>query len=250
MVSFNDVFDKVNIYDVLFFNIKSVLNYPSLDELKMNNESLYDYWVTEYGDSNDDYIIKAIELPEYSKIVAITYATLYSEKGKIKRYFKKIVNNDESVVIAMFMDILHQLSKEGAESTPNYFPKLCGHNIMSRDIPLLIKRFLINRENFEQNQELPYMIKRVLGLKPWESGVIDTTNVWDFNGYNKKNSLSLITEFLGLKKNVKILNNHEISNYYWDNINDSVEETLEFIGFQSATETNLVIQLMNLLRLT
>lgn len=249
MVSFNEVFNKASIYDVLFFNVKSVLDNPSLDELKKNNEPLYNVWVNENGDSNDDYINNAIKFPEYNKIVGITYATIYNDEGNLKRYFKKIVNNDESVVIAMFMDILHQLSREGAESTPNYFPILCGHNIIAKDIPLLIKRFLINRGSFEQNIELPYMLKRVLTLKPWESGVMDIVNVWDFNGYNKKNSINLITEFLGLKKKVDLLNDADLSKYYWDNIDKSIDDTLNHIGLQSATETNLVIQLINLLRL-
>ena len=36
---FNDVFNTSAIYQMLFFNIKSVLIYPTLDELKDKNKS-------------------------------------------------------------------------------------------------------------------------------------------------------------------------------------------------------------------
>jgi len=145
------------------------------------------------------------------------------------------------------MDILYQLSSEGTKSSPPFFPILCGHNILSYDIPLLIKRFLIHRDKFQTNNELPLILKRTLNIKPWESGVIDTVNVWKFNGFDNT-SLMLISDFLELKKTVDLLSAPELSKYYWNNIKEKPAETLEFVSLQSATQTNLVIQLMNLLR--
>ena len=91
------------------------------------------------------------------------------------------------------------------------------------------------------------MLKRTLNIKPWESGVIDTVNVWKFNGFDNT-SLMLISDFLELKKTVDLLSAPELSKYYWNNVNEKPAETLEFVSLQSATQTNLVVQLMNLLR--
>ena len=44
------------------------------------------------------------------------------------------------------------------------------------------------------------------------------------------------------------MENNDLSKYYWDNIDDKEKETLDFVALQSATQTNLVIQLINELR--
>jgi len=236
------------------------LEYPTLDELKEKNSALYERWYdivnskyqnefTQTKTLNDVYQSKAVYHPEFCKIVAITYATLYSENGTIKRFFKKIVNEKEEIVIATFFDVLHQLSSEGVKSTPQYFPTLCGHNITNYDIPMLVKRFLINKEKkeFGVNKQLPLIIKNCLNSKPWESIMVDTCNVWKFNG-NDCCSLMLVADFLNLKKTVDLMDLPELSKFYWNTIGDKPEEALEFVALQSATQTNLVIQLMNELR--
>lgn len=259
---FEDVFRKDAIHETLFVNAKAVLIYPTLKELEEGNKSLFERWKyiskVKYNaplDSNvlntmvfpeNIYQDNAPYFPEYTRIVAITTGTVYVD-GKLKRHIQKFVNEDEFHVIQPFMDILYQLSSEGTKSSPPFFPILCGHNIISYDIPLLIKRFLVHRDRFETNNELPLMLKRTLNIKPWESGVIDTVNVWKFNGFDNT-SLMLISDFLELKKTVDLLSAPELSKYYWNNVNEKPAETLEFVSLQSATQTNLVVQLMNLLR--
>ncbi len=265
MALFDDVFSKSSIYDMLFFNVKAVLIHPSLKDLLDKNPVLYDRWrdlsrskyhindleTEEYRETN--YRNNATYHPEFCRVLAITYASLYNDNGVLKRHFKKITNEDEYIVIATFMDVLHALSSEGIKSTPNFFPIFCGYNIVSYDIPLLIKRFLALKEVFKTNKttdepvKLPFILKRALNIKPWESGVVDVLNVWKFNGF-ENTPLMLICDYLGLKKTVDIMTNSELSQYYWNNINLNSEETLEFIALQSATQTNLVIQLMNELR--
>lgn len=267
MALFDDVFNKAIIYEMLFFNVKSVLIYPTLEELQAKNKPLFERWEyllkTKYNNipagqfvdmaeySQKKYEENAPYYPEYSRIVAITYATLYAENGTLKRFFKKIVNEDEYVVLATFFDVLYELSSAGSKSNPQFFSIFCGHNIVSYDIPMLIKRFLLHRDKFEVNKQLPYILKRCLNVKPWESGIIDTANVWKFNGYDNM-SLMLIADYLGLKKTVELEPLPEVSKRYWniiaENTEKSSQEALEFVALQSATQTNLVIQLMNELR--
>jgi hypothetical protein len=263
---FEDVFNKASIYEMLFFNVKSVLIYSTLKDLEEKNKSLFDSWKDlAFNKHYPDKIYKdlvgdelrqfeesmyqnnAPNYPEYSRIITITYAMLYMENGTLKRSLKKFTGENEHNIIEQFMDILHQLSSDGELSTPKNFPMLCGHNIISHDIPLLIKRFIINKNKFKTNKELPLILKKSLIMKPWESGIIDTINVWKFNGYDYM-PLMLISDFMNLKRTVDLLPNNELSKYYWNNVVENPEETLEFISLQSATQTNLVIQLMNELR--
>jgi hypothetical protein len=271
MALFNDVFNKSGVYGMLFFNVKAVLIHPTLEDLKAKNPKMYERWkylskikhgfdVDVYHgtagamlDETPQYAQKtyaenAVNHPEFCRIAAITYGTLYNEGGEIKRYLKKIVNEDECVVIDDFMDLLSVLSSEGSKSSPPRFHILCGHNIIAHDIPLLIKRFMVNRKNLKSNKELPYILKKALDTKPWESGIIDTVNVWKFNGFDYS-PLMLIADFLGLKKTDDLVTHNELSQYYWTNVGEKPVETLEYVARQSAIQTNLVIQLMLELRL-
>jgi len=257
MALFNDVFNPKGIHEMLFFNSKTVLIYPTIDELKKENESMYRRWLylaknkhsSKYPEDTKEqtvYVQNAIKYPEFSRIAAITYATVYMENNTMKRYMKKIVNEDEFIVLETFMEELYQLSSEATKSSPQYFPILCGHNILNHDIPLLIKKCFQYKDKLKKG--VPLILKRSLGIKPWESGVVDTIDVWKFNGYDRM-PLMLISDYLGLKKTVDLLPPEEVSMTYHDMVVDGKpEEALEFVSLQSATQTNLVIQLMNGLR--
>lgn len=258
------VFNQASIYDMLFINIKSVLEFPTIKELKENKPHLYEQWesIAKYkyhmdttnvpGEEagalvlQDVYLKYAPFYAEYSKIVGITYAKVYSEDNKLKRKINSIVLDSEKQIIENFQAILHQISSAGLNSTPPSLPNFCGHNIVNYDIPLFIKRFL-NYRNDLNIKFIPVVLKNHLQSKPWDTNVIDTVNIWKFKG-KEYPSLNLITEFMGLKKTTELLTMTELSKYYWDNIKEKPEETLEFIKLQSATQANLTIQLINELR--
>jgi hypothetical protein len=257
MALFDDVFNRSAIYDTLFFNVKSVLQYPTLTELETDNKPLFERWEylaqTKYNANivsenykQEIYEKNAVYYPEFSKIVVISYAKLFIENAAIKRTLKKIANENEDVIIATFMDELRQISSDGSRSTPPEFPILCGYNIISYDIPMLIKRFIANKNKLT-DKTLPYILKRSLNIKPWESGLLDAINVWKFNGFDNM-PLMLIADFMELKKTTDLLPLADFSKYYWKNIKSEPEKTWEFVGLQSVTQTNLVIQLMNELR--
>lgn len=266
---FDDTFNKTSIYNTLFLNVKSVLTYPTLQELKEKNLDLYNCWKdiskskggdfdiryingTGFDDQTNNYLEKIYQenapyYHEFVKIIAITYAIVYSEDGNLKRSFKKIVDIDELNVINAFVDVLLEFSSEGVQSTPKYFPILCGHNIINWDIPLLMKKILYYRTNLN-NKKIPLILQKSLTIKPWDSGIIDISTYWKFNGNGSNTSLSLISNYLNLKKTIEILSPVELSKYYWENINDKISNTLDYVALQSATQTNICIQILNEIR--
>jgi hypothetical protein len=252
---FDDVFHPERIHEMLFFNVKPVLIHPTLERLEKENKPMFDRWnylankkynanIVDSSYQQAIYEKNAVYYPEFSKAVAITYATIYMENGVRKRYLKKISNDDEFIVLQSFMDELYQLSSNGIQSSPQYFPILCGHNIISHDIPFLVKKHILYRDKFDK--KIPLILKRSLGIKPWESGIIDVVNVWKFNGFDNM-PLMLIGDFLGLKKTVDLLPLGDVSKQYWELAATVMEKALEFVSLQSATQTNMVLQLMNTL---
>jgi hypothetical protein len=261
---FEKVFSKTGVFEVLFFNIKSVLIYSNLDELQKGDPVLFERWKSiskmKYGVDFENietvplllwktYENNAPYYPEYSRIVAVTYGNLYSDEnsGEIKRFIRKLVGDEEIVVVNDFINILQQLSKEGVQSTPQYFPAFCGFDILGHDIPLLIKKFLLHKEKLDVKQ-LPLILRKALDSKPWESSVVDIQHVWKFNGYDKT-PLMLIADFLNLKRTTDLMTASELSKYYWENIKINQQKTLEFVSLQSATQTNFAMQLMTIMKM-
>jgi uncharacterized protein YkvS len=179
---------------MLFLNVTNVLEYPSLEKMIESNQGMAKAWlsITNNDRSNDLFLEKAIDYPEFSKIVAISYGSFYFNDG-LQRNFKRIVNDNEYLVVSTIIDDLNQL--DSSKKTI-----LCGDNIISNDIPLLIKRFLITKSNLDQ--KLPAMLKNYLMAKPWDSSIIDTRMAWKFNGLNASpnNTQELYSNYLGLKK--------------------------------------------------
>lgn len=236
---YKEIFNASSIYDMLFINVVGVLEYSSLSELNDNNPEMAKTWVKTVMDNSEEaYQLLAVDYPEFCKIVGISYGHIYFDNG-LQRNIKRIVNDNEYLVLGTFFSDLANMDNK----------IICGDNIINYDIPLLIKRFLINKSNFPDGEnKLPKILKNVLFSKPWDSKVIDTRLAWKFNGFNTapKNTQELYCNFLGLKKTVELMDNNKISNYYHTNQNN--ENKLLDIGLQSATKVNISMQLINLMR--
>lgn len=245
----SNIFNKAAIYDMLFFNIKTVLEYSSLDELEEKNPDMYENWkilMSEKFNSSTSMTMKklydeyAINYPEYSKIVTITYGKIYinDTHGKVDRILKKISGFDEAIILETFFDVLNNMPDITLVSFNG-----------NKDLQTLVKRFLYKRAELNTIKTLPLIIKKSLSSKPWESSNIDINYVWKFNAYEDNlPTLSILTDFLGLKKNTELLTDSELSKYYWNNIDENVDETIKFVELQSVNNTNLLIQFINEIR--
>jgi len=245
----SDIFNKAAIYDMLFFNVKTVLEYPDLTELEKNKPDMYENWKILMGEKFNEsstttmanlYAEYAINYPEYSKIITISYGKIYMNdvQGKVDRILKKITGFDEAIILETFFDVLNNM--------PNV--TLVSFN-GNKDIQTLVKRFLYRRAEVNTIKTLPTVVKKALNAKPWESGNIDINYVWKFNAYEANfPAISIMSDFLGLKKNTELMTDSELSRYYWNNIDEKTDETLKFIELQSINNTNLLIQFINEIR--
>ena len=245
MEIYKEIFNATSIYDMLFINVTGVLEYPSLSVMLKENESMYNAWVnTSRGDNSEEYYLKtAIDYPEFTRIIAISYGSFHFDNG-LQRTFKRIVNENEYLLLATLFDDLNINANSEKPKTI-----ICGDNIISNDIPLLIKRFLLHKDKFD-SKTLPDILKKHLMAKSWDSFVIDTRMIWKFNSLLGLpiNTLELFSNFLSLKKTVDIMKTSEISEYYWNNIENNESAVHSTIQSQSSTKVNLVMQLVNLLR--
>lgn len=265
MELYDVIFKGDAIYDMVFFSTKSVLEYPTLADLKNNDLGLYNQWkeiskikygfdidlviqnsvkIVEDSDripGDETYKMYAPYLPEFCKIVSIVYGIMYLENGEVKRSFKKITNSYEKQLIDTFFDDINIMVSDGKQIM------LCGYNVFGNEIPLLIKRHFRNNASDENKSKIPPYLKKTLVMKPWDCAVVDIKNVWKFNGY-EATTLMLIADFLGLKRTTELMTPPELSKYYWENINDNSEQTNKLIELQCATQANMCMQIINELR--
>lgn len=256
---YSDVLNMSSIHHTFFFKVIPVSEFENLDTLKENKPKLYETWIglskesseKQGMDDNEYYIRYSPYYPEFSKILGVIYATIgYDENSKLVKDLKRIVYNEETTVLKNFFDILYQLSTDGNNSTPKDFKTLCGYNIIYNDIPFLIKRFILNRDEmgYDRRMELPLILKNTLDLKPWDpTAVIDLAGVWGFKGRDIY-SIDLMINFLGFKSPQELFSPHKLSEKYWEIFKTDEVEALKMIATQGKIQTNAIISILNKLR--
>lgn len=231
MDQFKFVFNKTEINRVLFFKVLTVNEFPNLETFKTVKIDLYNSWHKQAENrydfvDQDVFMDKACYMGELTNIVAIAYGTLQrDEEGQIKRTLNVIHSPDEVANIEEFFGLINTMQQQ----VPN--PLYCGHNIVNYDIPFLIKRALSN------NIKVPELFKKSLSLKPWEANILDTVDLWKFNG-NDYCSLKYIASFLdSIKYKTLPLDINEINRKYWTDGDGS------WVEYEIKNQVNLTMQL-------
>ena len=100
---------------------------------------------------------------------------------------------------------------------------ICGHNIKNFDLPYIAKRMVVN------NIKVPTIIPNYK-IKPWESRVLDTKEIWNFNSYRGLSSLELVCAVLKVpnpKDNE--VNGANLHSFYWNGGDDNMEDKMKKI---------------------
>ena len=213
---------KEDINKLLFIDIETVGCYKNTDSFISHNPKLYQLWEDsgyEYFkrnypeeshlSSNEMFIKKSALLPEFGKIVCISVGFILPD-GEIKL---DTFSGDEKSLLGSASDLLNRVDKL------NFI--LCGHNIKNFDLPYIAKRMLINE------LQVPSIIPSYK-IKPWESRVLDTKEVWNFNSFRGLSSLGLVCTSLGLESPKEgEVNGSNIHKYYYNNDIDKIKNYCE-----------------------
>ena len=201
-----------NINKLLFLDIETVGLYYDLDDLhhqspqlhKVWEDSGYEYFKRQYPEdseltSDDMFMKRAGLLAEFGKIVCISVGfVLENGDTKLDSFI-----GDEKEILTKCSTLLNRVDKLGF--------LICGHNVKNFDLPYIGKRMVIN------NIKFPNMIPNYK-IKPWESKVVDTKEVWNFNSYRGLSSLELVCavfkRFQTLKDNE--VNGTNLHSFYYD----------------------------------
>jgi DNA polymerase elongation subunit (family B) len=212
-----------NINKLLFLDIETVGLYDDLDDLNHQSPQLYtvwedsgyEYFKRHYPEdsnltSNEMFSKRAGLLAEFGKIVCVSVGfVLESGETKLDSF-----TGEEKEILTNCSNLLNRVDKLGF--------LICGHNVKNFDLPYIGKRMTINGIG------VPDIVPNYK-IKPWESRVLDTKEVWNFNSYRGLSSLELVCASLGIPnpKDNEVNGANLHSFYYGDNLN--MKEKLEKI---------------------
>jgi DNA polymerase elongation subunit (family B) len=225
---------KSDLKKLIYFDLETVSQYSSLDELKEYNPRLHkcwekreDYYRKAYPDmkdftSNEIYMDKSPLEAEFGRILCASFGVL--EDNGEKRFIS-FCSHDELEILESCKKILINTEHKGY--------KICGHNIKSFDIPYLGKRMIYNKIT-------PPSSLILINKKPWEINVVDTTEFFSFGNtlQGKYLGLELLACSLGVESPKVEMEGSKVNSTYW------IEKDLEKIKRYCELDVDSVIEVL------
>lgn len=184
---------NVPIEKILFIDIESVGVDQDFSSLQKSNKKLselfqhYESWFKKRFPEDEKlslsslFVSRAALVPEFAKIVTVCLG-IVDQSGTFKTTI--FSNENEKKLLESLRATLVKCGEM------NYF--LCGHNVKNFDIPMIIKRMIINGLK-------PPKILPSFDTKPWEIRAIDTREFWQFGQYASISTLDLMCGVMGIE---------------------------------------------------
>jgi hypothetical protein len=237
------MFRQDRLSNILFLDIETVSDKPSLGELSERKQDLWQKkskWILrtienptfeEYADAYTD---KAAIFAEFGKIVCISTGFLYTDPNtkKMGLRIKSFSGKDESAILEDFKKLVEAHFNDPRKNW------LCGHNIREFDIPYICRRMIVN------NILLPDILQ-IEGKKPWElKFILDTLELWRFGDYKNFTSLDLLSELLGIETPKDDIDGSMVGKVFWEE--NDLERIVKYCNKDVVTLSKVFLKLNQL----
>lgn len=206
--------EKIDIQSILFFDIETVPLTASFAEL---NEEMQHLWADKAAKLQrsmperfsaeipiEEQFNNAGTYAEFARVACISVGYFADVEGETYFRVKSFYNDNEAVLLQEFKQMI-----EVAFSYKNRLRYLCGHNIKEFDVPFICRRMLVN------GIELPSVID-VAGKKPWETGFVDTLELWRFGDFKNYTSLKTLTAIFGIPTPKDDIDGSQVRDVYYN----------------------------------
>ena len=210
------------ITDIVFIDIETTSQYPSLDEAPEKYQELFKHKFTKEHDAVQASFANSaaaimVGPGEIWESVYNRYCPTSAEFGRIVCISCGIINAENKIKVRSFSDqnekqlLLNfgEGMKEVLANPQRY--SMCAHSGMDFDFPFITKRLIINhctRPDYFN----------VYGKKPWDmSYLLDTKIMWKFNVYNggMNVSLDLLCYTFGLPSSKFDMHGSMVKDVFW-----------------------------------
>ena len=148
------------------------------------------------------YAKRAAIMAEFGKIICISAGYFINDKGRIALRVKSFYGYDETILLKSVIASFNQW--QSSRKTASF----AGHNIKEFDIPYLCRRMLINGIAIP-----PYLYFQ--SMKPWETNIIDTMQLWKFGDFKNYTSLNLLAACMNVPSPKEDINGSQVGEVYW-----------------------------------
>jgi len=145
---------------------------------------------------------RAAILAEFGKIICISAGYFRHVNERFTFRVKSYAGHDETSLLKRF---LHDAGQWHAAKKQSAF---AGHNIREFDIPYLCRRLIVN------DIPIPAWLD-FQSMKPWETNLADTMQMWRFGDYKNYTSLNLLAACLGIPSPKSDIDGSMVGDVYW-----------------------------------
>jgi DNA polymerase elongation subunit (family B) len=142
-------------------------------------------------------------MAEFGKIVCISAGYFVPENGRTRFRVKAFYGEDENILLREVLAAFNQWQQGRRQA---FF---CGHNIREFDIPYLCRRMLVNGIAVPSYLDFQTM-------KPWETNIIDTFQLWKFGDFKNYTSLHLLAACFNIPTPKDDIDGSMVGSVYWE----------------------------------
>lgn len=244
-------YSKKRIENILSFDIEVVAKVSSLDKLSKEEREIWLFryhekfykkaleekqryilsgkkWLINEESPNDIFVKYAPLVAEFAKVIAISFGkATFDKKGEVTAEFDNIVMDDEKQLLTNTAKVFEGLS--------HFEPG--GFNICSYDIPMLIKRMVIN------GIKIPEVIN-FIGKKPWEMKVLDIAMDWKAGGFEMAAFETLLAALQIPSSKHGAVNGMELSYMYYNGL-CTLEDIENYVQDDNDKNIQVLVKLTN-----
>jgi uncharacterized protein YprB with RNaseH-like and TPR domain len=201
---------NIHLERILFLDIETVPAQATFESLTPYEQQL---WVDKRGRfkpedmSNSAYYFQqAAIFAEFGRIICISAG--YFKNNSFNTFNINTTKSDnEKDILIEFADWINKFQKKWDGNM-----LLCGHNIKEFDIPYICRRYLANG----LVSAFPNYLQRLRDLKPWDSPLLDTMDIWRFGDYKNFISLKLLAHILQVPSPKNDISGADVANVYYE----------------------------------
>lgn len=197
--------DSIKIEDILFLDIETVPQAPSMDMLDPVMQMLWDKKSKFFRNPDQtaaDVFERAGIYSEFGKIICISVGFI-REKSPFGLRIKSFYGDDERLILNDFSVLISKFVSSRKEA------QLCAHNGKEFDFPYIARRMIINK------MIIPGILDNA-GRKPWEVKHLDTMDLWKFGDFKNYTSLELLTSILGISSPKDDIDGSMVARVYYE----------------------------------
>jgi hypothetical protein len=228
--------NNLSVFDLFLIDIETVPQVSDRGQLPDNLKKLFadkiSKTVPENYNANEVYDQKAGILAEFGKVICISTAFFFKDKGdRICLKIKSLSGHDEADLLRQFVT----LTDKFYSYRKKFF--FAGHNIREFDIPFLCRRMVIN------NIQLPTYL-HIYGAKPWEIMMVDTMQWWKFGDHKNYTSLHLLASILDIPTSKDDIDGSMVQHVYYKE--NGLQRIVEYCEKDVIVVARLIQRLKNM----